>query len=207
MSEFVHNQAWRDLRDTFKQGPEGVLMAKHSGMSKTRQLGTVVKYYPGIHQADVKLHNALEGDPIRLRVSTNYQTSQPGTGAAYSLYPGQLVEIEFINGNSDGIYAQGHIVGTVYTEQDRPSPKHPAIVGDGTSPVRSVVDPGKDGEIGNVEVVDSQSRTAIAITNEITKETWGNESEVIAGPEVTYAERKIKQTAAFTAMAAAKIRI
>ncbi len=199
----IHDISFRDLRDPFKHQGEGVLRAKQSGLAATRQLGYVEEYYPATHEASVKLLNSLQGPALKYKVSTNYQTSQPGTGTANSLFKGQLVEIEFISGSSDGMFHNGVIVGTLYTELDQPSPKHSSIVGG--KPARSTIDPGKDGEIGNIQTVDQQSNISEAVTNSVSREVWGSESDVIAGPVITFTEQRLREASSRSINIASRI--
>lgn len=200
----IHDLAFRDLRDPFKHAYESVLTNRTTTLSSVRQLGYVQEYYPGTHEALVKLVNGLSGPALKYKVSTNYQTSMPGTGSAFSLFPGQLVEVEFANGTSDGVYLNGIIVGAIYTEKDQPSPKHSGITG-GNKPARAIIDPGKDGEIGNIHVVDQKSNVSEAVTNSVSREVWGSESDVIAGPVITFTEQKLREASSRVSNIASRI--
>ena len=181
------------LVDPMNHGMYGVSQAKIEDTGT--HYAQVRKYYPLTHTADVVFIGRAGYHPngVRIKLQEHYQGPTPGTGEANAVYEGQIVDVVFIGGAATGIINHGAGGGSRYTYKDAHPPAYAPFQTAGTGKV--VVHPTKDGRWGNAEHTDSESNYSRTNVGKSNYEDWGNQHEVINGPNITRSEELTRRSA------------
>lgn len=194
------------LADLMNSGGEGVLN------SKTKDMGSyfakVVEYLPKTMEARVLLQSqygfATDEDAIKVKIGVRRQGEVPGTGEAIQLTPGQLVMVQFQGGATTGLYNQGVITGTVYTQVDQQAPIAPMHARkDGKGNLHVAHD--ENGVLATAVYEVNGNRYTVLMGDDILHSLKGSLYRVTGGPSTLRAEHLMKKTAQDMKVAAEKL--
>lgn len=175
--------------DRWGQEADGLTRDK---ISDTGTLKAEVLSYDQIsHTALVRPLRAGYGDPIRVRVQTDYIGAVKGAGKATALTKGVVVDIEFVDGVAYGLYGQGHVTGATFTKDSHPGPAYAPWHQDGTGSVDVRELP--DGRLGNARHESAKSEVSETNMGSKSTEDWGNDHVVAIGENITRAEEQLRE--------------
>jgi hypothetical protein len=192
------------LADPTNKAASGWLGSK--GSDTKVEPAYVVEFIPAKMKARVVLVRAGAGspNPILVDVRVHEQGSKPGTGEAFELRPGQLVDVQFLSGSATGLYNQGVIVGTRYTHQDQQAPYSATWTQNPTG--RVFVSKDDKGEHGTTMHMDGEGNQNIIQQGDVRKQVMkGSEVAVLGGPSETRVEQVTRSAAKSFKLAAEKL--
>lgn len=187
MNSAPQDHMYNPLVDMQNKAASGWIGAK---TADTRVMPAVVNaFYPDKMKALVTLVHAGLGspDPILVDVRVKQVGGAPGSGEAFELVVGHMVDVNFLNGSATGLYNQGTIDGQRYTDKDQTAPKSTTWLASGGKG-RVYVDHDDDGNLATTEHHQRGNKYTVQSGDETHHKIKGSKFTVAGGDSTLRAE-------------------